>query len=97
VLLAGAATGGLDAGDFPDPVGVGLIVAAGVALAALSVVIWRGAIGLRALVAGNAATALAGLVWLLAADGFSSAGGWLVGVTVVGLSALVIAQVSVLS
>jgi hypothetical protein len=92
VLLVGAATGTLDAGDFPHPVGVSLIVLAGVVLALAAVVISSGRIALAVLAAGNAATAAGAVIWLLAADGFSAAGGWLVAATAAMLSALAGAQ-----
>ena len=46
----------------------------GVALLVLAVLIWSGRVGLRALVVCNAASALAGIVWLAAVSGFSTAG-----------------------
>ena len=78
VLLAGAATGALDAGDFPHPVGIAVIVLVGVLLAVAAFAIWRGRIALK----------------LLAADGFSTAGGWLVCVTAAALAALAAAQLT---
>jgi hypothetical protein len=94
VLLAGAATGALDAGDFPDPVGVAMIVLVGVVLAIAAVAIWRGRVTHIPLAAGNAVTAAAAVIWLLAADGFSTAGGWLVAVTAAALAALAAAQLA---
>jgi hypothetical protein len=94
VLLAGAATGALDAGDFPHPVGVAVIVLVGVVLAVAAFAIWRGRIALKLLAAGNAVTAVAAVIWLLAADGFSTAGGWLVCVTAAALAALAAAQLT---
>jgi hypothetical protein len=51
---------------------------------------------LRALAAGNALTAGAGVAWLGLASGFSSAGGAVVVVTVAGLGGLAAAQVATL-
>jgi hypothetical protein len=62
----------------------------------LGAVLWRGGIGLQALVAGNALTAIAGLVWLGLASGFSAAGAALAAVTVAGLVGLAAAQAATL-
>jgi len=94
VLLIGAATGALDAGDFPAPVGVAVIVVVGVVLAIAALAIWPGRVALVPLAAGNAVTALAAVIWLVAADGFSTAGGRLVGVTAAALAALAAAQLA---
>ena len=94
VLLAGAANGALDAGDFPHPVGVAVIVLVGVVLAVAALAIWSGRVALIPLAAGNAVTAVAAVIWLAAADGFSTAGGWLVGVTAAALAALAAAQLA---
>ena len=92
VLLATAATHALDASDFPSPVGTILLLVVGCALLALCALIWSGRIGLRMLMIGNAVSAVAGLLWLIAADGWSSAGAVLVGVTVAVLAVLAAAQ-----
>ena len=92
MLLIGAAIGILDAGDFPHPVGVAVIVLVGVVLAVATVAIWSGRVALRPLAAGNAVTAVAAVVWLVAAGGFSTTGAWLVAVTAAVLAALAAAQ-----
>jgi hypothetical protein len=92
VLLLGAATGALDAGDFPHPAGVVLIVLVGLVLVLAAAVIWLGRVALRALAAGNGATAVAAVIWLLTADGFSTAGASIVAVTAAVLAALAAAQ-----
>ena len=96
VLLAAAVTGALDGSDFPWPVGTAVLLIAGWALLTLCGLIWSGRAGLRALAIGNAASAIAGLVWLIAADGWSTAGTVLVGVTVAGLAVLAAAQAATL-
>ena len=96
VLLVAAATGALDGSDFPHPVGKAVMLVAGWALLTLCGLIWAGRIGLRALALGNAVSALAGLAWLLAADGWSAAGGILVGGTVAALAVLAAAQAATL-
>jgi hypothetical protein len=58
--------------------------------------IWSGRVGVRALAIGNAVSALAGLMWLIVADGWSAAGAWLVGVTVAVLAVLAAAQAATL-
>ena len=95
-LLLGAASGVLDGSDFPRPVGTVLLLIAGWALLTLCGLIWSGRVGLRALAIGNAVSALAGLVWLLAAKGWSAAGTSLVGVTVAVLAVLAAAQAATL-
>ena len=95
-LLLGAASGALDGSDFPRPVGTVVLVTAGLALVVLAVVIWSGRISLRALVVANAASALAGIVWLAAVSGFSTAGTIVVAVTVAGLAGLAAAQAATL-
>lgn len=94
MLLIGAATGALDAGDFPAPVGPTLIVLVGVVLVVAAVAIWRGRVALILLATGNATTAVVAVVWLAVADGFSTAGGWLVGATAAILAALAAAQLA---
>jgi hypothetical protein len=96
LLAAGVAAGWLGAGDFPHPVGASVVAVAGVLLLLLGAVLWRGRIGLGALVTGNVATAIAGIVWLVLASGFSAAGGVLVAVTVAALVSLAAAQVATL-
>ena len=96
VLLLVAAAGGLDGSDFPRPVGTAVLLIAGSVLVVLCGVIWSGRVGVRALAIGNAVSALAGLVWLIVADGWSAAGGVVVGVTVAVLAALAAAQVATL-
>ena len=95
-LLLCAATGALDGSDFPRPVGTVVLVIAGVALLVLAVLIWSGRVGLRALAACNAASAVAGIVCLAAVSGFSSAGAAVVGVTVAVLAGLAAAQAATL-
>jgi hypothetical protein len=96
VLLLGAAAGVLDSSDFPHPVGTAVLLIAGWALLALCGLIWSGRVGLHALAIGNAASALAGLVWLIVADGWSASGALLVGVTVAVLAVLAAAQAATL-
>jgi hypothetical protein len=95
VLVAGAAAGGLDSTDFPRPVGTPLIVVAGCALLLVGAVLWRVSPTpgfLRGLAAGNLATALAAVVWLTVANGFSTPGSALMLVTMAALSGLAVAQ-----
>jgi hypothetical protein len=96
VLAAGAAIGWLGAGDFPQPVDAAVVAVIGGLLLVLGAVLWRGEIGPHALAAGNALTAIAGLVWLGLASGFSAAGAALVAVTVAGLVGLAAAQAATL-
>jgi hypothetical protein len=96
VLLLGAATGVLDGGDFPAPVGTPLLLAAGSVLLALCGLIWAGRVGVRALALGNGVTAIAGFAWLLLAEGWSAAGAVLVAITVAGLAGLAAAQAATL-
>jgi hypothetical protein len=95
-LLVCAATGALDSGDFPYPVGTVVLLLVGWALLMLCGLIWAGWIGLRELAIGNAVAAVAGLVWLLAAEGWSAAGATVVGITVAVLAALAAAQAATL-
>jgi hypothetical protein len=95
-LLLAAATGALDGSDFPQPVGTAVLLVAGWALLTLCGLIWAGRIGLRWLALGNAVSALAGLAWLLLADGWSTAGAVLVGGTAVALAVLAAAQAATL-
>jgi len=94
VLLGGVASGRLGAGDFPAPVGRAAVVAAGLALLAVAAVLWRGAVPLFALAAGNVATAFAVVVWLVVAAGFSSAGALLLAATAAALVCLAAVQLS---
>jgi hypothetical protein len=96
VLLLGAAAGVLDGSDFPHPVGTAVLLIAGLALLTLCGLIWSGRVGLRALAIGNAVSALAGLVWVLSADAWSTAGAVVVGVTVAVLAVLAAAQAATL-
>jgi len=66
---------------------------AGASLLVLAYVIWAERIGVTALAVGNAVTAIAGLIWLAAGSGFSTAGGVIVGVTVATLAGLAVVQV----
>jgi hypothetical protein len=95
VLLA-AVAGALDGSDFPRPVGTPVLLIAGWALLTLGGLIWSGRVGVRALALGNAVSALAGLVWLLGADGWSAAGTVVIGVTVAVLAVLAAAQAATL-
>ena len=95
VLVAGAAAGGLDSTDFPRPVGTPLIVIAGCVLLLAGAVLWRASPTrgfLRGLAAGNLATALAAVVWLTVANGFSTRGSALMLVTAAALGGLAVAQ-----
>ena len=96
VLLLAVATGALDESDFPSPVGKVILLLAGWALLTLCGLIWSGKIGLRELAVGNAVSALAGLVWLILADGLSTAGALTVGLIVAVLAVLAVAQAATL-
>jgi hypothetical protein len=96
VLVAGAASGGLGASDFPTPVGAAVLILVGALLLLLGVVLWRGWVGVAALAIGNLATALAAVVWLAGGSGFSSAGAAVVLVAAAGLVVLGAAQVATL-
>jgi hypothetical protein len=96
VLLLLAATGVLDGSDLPNPVGTVVLLIAALALLALCGLIWSGRVGVRALAIGNALSALAGLVWLIVADGWSAAGAVLVGMTIAVLAVLAAAQAATL-
>ncbi|HSS81835.1 MAG TPA: hypothetical protein VLK24_11660 [Gaiellaceae bacterium] len=96
VLLLCAATGVLDGSDFPRPVGTLVLVIVGLALVVVAVLIWSGRVSLRALVVCNAASAVAGIAWLVAVSGFSTAGTIAVAVTVAGLSGLTAVQAATL-
>ena len=92
VLLVGAATGWLEASDFPDPVTGWVVAFAGVAHILLAGVLWVGWISLSVLAVGNAVAALAGLAWLAVAAGFSSAGAAFIVVAASALLGLAAAQ-----
>ena len=96
VLLIAVATGVLDETDFPSPVGKVVLLLVGWALLTLCGLIWSGKIGLRELAIGNALAALAGLVWLILADGWSTAGAVTVALTVAALAVLAAAQAATL-
>jgi hypothetical protein len=96
VLLLGAATGALDADDFPAPVGTTLLLVAGWVLLTLCGLIWAGRIGMRTLALGNGVTAVAGFLWLILAEGWSTFGAVLVAITVAGLAGLAAAQAATL-
>jgi hypothetical protein len=96
VLLLGAATGALDGSDFPAPVGTVVLLLAGWVLLILCGLIWSGRVGVQALAIGNGVTAVAGLLWLLLADGWSTAGAALVAITVAVLAVLAVAQAATL-
>jgi hypothetical protein len=95
-LLLGAATGVFDGSDFPHPVGTVVLLLAGWALLMLCGLIWSRRVGVRALALANAVSALGGLVWLLAADGWSATGASVVAVTVAALAVLAAAQAATL-
>jgi hypothetical protein len=94
VLVAGGVAAWLGPSDFPAPVGRPVIVAFGVALLGVGIVLWRlsETVRLRALAAANAVTAVAALVWCLAASGFSAAGTVLTSTTAAALALLAAAQ-----
>jgi hypothetical protein len=92
-LVAGALTGGLDASDFPSPVGRPVVLAVGVVLLVLAWAIWTHRIGVAALAAGNALSAALGVAWLVGVSGFSTAGAVVVAVTVAALVVLAVVQV----
>jgi hypothetical protein len=94
VLVAGGAAAWLGPSDFPGPVGRPLIVAFGITLLGVGVVLWGLAetADLRTLAAANAVTAVAALVWCLAASGFSVAGTALTIATAAALALLAAAQ-----
>jgi hypothetical protein len=96
VLLLGAATGALEGDDFPAPVGSTLLLVAGWVLLTLCGLIWAERIGMRALALGNGVTAVAGFLWLILAEGWSTAGAVLVAIMVAGLAGLAAAQAATL-
>jgi hypothetical protein len=91
-LVLGALTEALDDADFPTPVGRLVLLAVGILLILLGVILWTDRVGVRALALGNALTCIAGLVWLVAARGFSVAGLVVVAAAVAGLAGLAAAQ-----
>ncbi|TML67964.1 MAG: hypothetical protein E6G14_11370 [Actinobacteria bacterium] len=96
-LVVGGASGLLDSGDFPAPVGTPLVVAAGLTLVAIGAVLWRAPVAtpfLRMLAAANGGTAMLALVWVVAASGFSTAGSALTFTTAAALTVLAAAQLS---
>ncbi len=95
-LIVGASTGALDGSDFPRPVDAKLLVIVGLALLLLGLAIWSGRLGLRELALGNAVSAVAGIVFLVAVTGFSILGTTLVAVTVACLAGLAAAQAATL-
>jgi hypothetical protein len=95
-LVVTAAAGALGGADFPRPVGTAVLLVAGVALVLLGLAIWADRVGVRQLAVGNAVSAVAGIVWLAAVSGFSSAGIAVVAVAVVGLAVLAAAQAATL-
>jgi hypothetical protein len=92
VLVAGGATGLLGAGDFPHPVGRGIVLAAGAALVVVGALLWRTRVSLTPLAAGNTATAALAVLWLAFASGFSTAGAAFVGAGVAALALLAAAE-----
>ncbi len=88
--------GGFGAADFPHPVGRVVAIVVGAALVLLGVFLWRTPVGLRDLAVGNAITALAAVVWLAAASGFSLAGSALVAATAAALAVLAAVQAATL-
>jgi hypothetical protein len=94
-LLLAAATGALDGSDFPW-IGTAVLLVAGWLLLILCGLIWSGRVGLRALALGNALSALAGLLWLLLGEGWSTAGATVVAFTVGALAVLAAAQAATL-
>ena len=92
VLVLGALSEALDGADFPTPVGRVVLLGVGISLIVLGVVLWTGRVGVRALALGNALTGIAGLVWLVAATGFSAAGLAVVAAAVAALAGLATAQ-----
>jgi hypothetical protein len=95
VLLLTAVAGALDGSDFPF-VGTVALLIVGWGLLILCGLIWSGRISLRVLAVGNAVFALAGLLWLLLAEGWSAAGAVLVGLTAAVLAVLAAAQAATL-
>ena len=95
VLLLCAATGALDGSDFPWPVGTVLLVDRGSGAPRARWPDLAGRIGCGAAF-GNAVTAVAGFLWLLLAEGWSTAGAVLVAITVAVLAGLAAAQAATL-
>ena len=100
LFVVGAATGRLAADDFPTPVGTAVIVVVGLVLVAIGVVLLRlsrRAVPpelLRNLAIANSGTAVAAIVWRLAAEPFSGAGSAIVLATAGALLALAAVQLS---
>ena len=95
-LLAGVLTGSLGGGDFPHPVGRAVLAAAGGVLLVVALALWIVRLPLAWLAAANGVTAVAALVWLLAATGFSPVGEALVAATAAGLACLAVTQLATL-
>ena len=103
VLLLGVAFGQIDEQDYADPASDLVLAIFGLGLFALAAglgqLVKREAISdtvLRALAAGNIAFAALIAIWVLTADGFTTAGTTVVWVTVVGLLLLGTAQARLL-
>jgi hypothetical protein len=99
VLVVGAIAGALRGDDFPSPVNGVVVVLVGLLLIPVAVLLWRLAQAprvarrtLRLIATANAATALLAVVWLFAAEGFSSAGTAVVAATVAALATLAAMQ-----
>jgi len=84
---------GFGAGDFPHPVGRGLVVVVGALLLALAIFLWQVGVGLPALAAGNLVTATLAVLWLAFSSGFSEAGAALVAAAAAALAVLGTAQI----
>jgi hypothetical protein len=88
--------GGFGSADFPHPIGRVVAIVVGAALVLLGILLWRAPLRLRDLAVGNAITAVAAIVWLAAASGFSPAGGALVAATAAALAVLAALQAATL-
>ena len=88
--------GGFGATDFPHPVGRVVAILVGALLVLLGVFLWRTPVALRDLAAGNALTAVAAVVWLGVASGFSPAGAALVAAAAAALAVLAAVQAATL-
>ena len=73
-----------------------MVVAVAVGLLGAAAILWTARIGLRALLAANIATALAGIVWLALAGGFSSGGRAIVVAAAAALVGLAAAEAATL-
>jgi xanthine/uracil permease len=99
VLVVGAIAGAFRGDDFPSHVNGIVVALVGLALVPVAVVLWRLAGAprvasrtLRLIATANAATALLAVVWLFAAEGFSSAGTAVVAAIVAALATLAAMQ-----